>query len=227
MPVIAVRYRRVQRGQFLQKLQHAIPSVIVLTDGINHLQHDPHGTSLALGVAEVLVSLLVMGSVIRGFRQLVTRSKAPSDHSHQAHGLDWIDLFLGAMLLVEAYAKFHASGRIARPMILLGVVLIVVGILHGRIAAWGDRRLELRVDEDGISVPGRFFRRLTLAWAEVAEITIGSTTARLIAVDGRDQSLNLADAANAEPIRQALADARTRLAAYRLRQISPSHITAK
>ncbi len=47
MPAIPVRYRRVQRGQFVQKLQHAIPSVMVLSDGISHLQHDPHGVSLA------------------------------------------------------------------------------------------------------------------------------------------------------------------------------------
>jgi len=216
MPVISVRYRRVQRIQFLQKLQHAIPSVIVLTDGISHLQHDPHGTSLALGVAEVLVSVLVIGSVIRGFRQLVASTPAPSGHSHQAHGIDWIDLFLGAMLLVEAYAKFHANGRIARPMILLGVVLLVVGLLHGRLAAWGGRRFELRVSDAGISVPGRFFRRLTLAWCEVAEITVGAATARVIALDGRDQSLDLAGASNADAIRAVLADAKARLEAYRI-----------
>ena len=213
MTAIPVRYRRVQRGQFLQKLQHAIPSVMVLSDGISHLQHDPHGASLALGVAEVVVSVLVIGSVIRGLRQLLSKTSAPAGHAHR---IDWIDIFLGAMLLVEAYAKFHANGRLARPTILMGVVLLVIGLLHGRIAARGDRRLELRVDDHGISVPGRFFRRLTLPWAEVAEITIGSTTARLIAKDGRDQSLNLADAANADVIRHALADAAARLEAYRI-----------
>ena len=215
MPVIPVRYRRVQRGQFAQKLQHAIPSVVVLNDGITHLQHEPHGTSLALGVAEVAVSILVIGSVVRGWRRLISKTPKAAGHSHQAHGVDWIDLFLGAMLLVEAYAKFHANGRIARPMILLGAVLMVVGILHGRIAGWADRRLELRVNEHGISVPGRFFRRLTLAWADVAEITVGPATARLIAADGRDQSLDLADAANAEDIRHVLAEASARLDVYR------------
>ncbi len=215
--MVLVRYRRVDNARFLQKLQHAIPSVIVLTDGISHLQHDPHGVSLALGIAEVVVSLLVIGTVIRGFRELraARTSATAGQQAHPHHGIDWIDLSLGAMLLVEAYAKFHANGRLARPTILMGVVLIVIGLFHGRIAAWGARRLELRIDDRGISVPGRFFRRLTLAWSEVAEITVGATTARVIAVNGRDQPLNLADAINADEIRHVLADARARLVSHR------------
>lgn len=215
MTAITIRYRRVQKGQFLQKLQHAIPSVIVLTDGLDHLQHDPHGASLALGLAEVVVAVLVIGSVLRGFRKLLATAKG-GGHADAHHGVDWIDIFLGAMLLVEVYAKYHATGRIARPMILLGVVLVIVGVFHGRLAAWGDRRLQLRIDEHGISVPGRFFRRLTLAWPEVAEITVGRTTARVIAVDGRDQVLNLGDALNADAIRAALTGAQSRLADARL-----------
>jgi len=66
MTALPVRYRRVQRGQFLQKLQH-----------------DPHGASLALGVAEVVVSVLVIGSVIRGLRQLLSKTRAPAGHARR------------------------------------------------------------------------------------------------------------------------------------------------
>jgi hypothetical protein len=75
MPSVPVRYRRAERGLFLQKIQHAIPSVVVLGDGVGHLQHDPHGASLALGLAEVSVSALVIGSVLRGVHR-VGRSPA-------------------------------------------------------------------------------------------------------------------------------------------------------
>lgn len=224
MIAIPVRYRRVQRGQFIQKLQHAIPSVVVLGDGLSHLQHDPHGASLALGIAEVLVSVLVIGSVIKGLRQL--RAGA-GGHGHAAHGIDWIDLLIGAMLLVEAYAKYHATHHIPRPTILLGVVMVTIGLLHGRIATWGERRLHLRVDDDGISVPGRFFRRLTLAWPQVAEITLSPTTARVIAIDGRDQKLDLADAINADEIRHAVTEARTRLAAARAANAASPAVTSE
>lgn len=226
MTAIPVRYRRAQKGQFLQKLQHALPSIIVLGDGLSHLQHDPHGASLALGVAEVLVSALVIGSVIRGFIKLRAGATAPA-HGHAHHGVDWIDLFLGTMLLVEAYAKYHATAHLPRPTILLGVVMIVLGFVHGRIAAWGDRRLELRVDDAGISVPGRFFRRLTLPWPQVAEITVGPAIARVIALDGRDQHVDLADAVNADAIREALAGACARLAASRAEQTGRSDITTE
>jgi len=67
---VPIRYRRAQRGLFIQKLQHAIPSIVVLGDGIEHLSHEPQGLDLWLGAAEVGVSLLVIGSVIRGFRML-------------------------------------------------------------------------------------------------------------------------------------------------------------
>ncbi|OGA54744.1 MAG: hypothetical protein A3G25_12400 [Betaproteobacteria bacterium RIFCSPLOWO2_12_FULL_63_13] len=215
MIAIPVRYRRAERGRFVQKLQHAIPSVVVLGDGLTHLQHDPHGASLALGVAEVAVSALVIRSVIRGFRQLRATPSASPHAAHSSHGVDWIDLCLGAMLAVEAYAKFHATGHIARPTILLSVVMFSLGLGHGRLAAWADWKLQLRISDEGISVPGRFFRRLTLPWHEVAEIAIGPDTARVIATDGRDQAVDLADAQNADAIRSALLDARGRLNAPR------------
>lgn len=226
MQYVPVRYRRAQKGQFIQKLQHAIPAVIVLSDGISHLRHDPRGASLALGIAEVVVSALVIGSVVRGFRRL-RASNVAAGHGHAGHGVDWIDLFLGAMLLVEAYAKFHATAHVPRPTIVLGLALIALGLGHGRIAAWGDRRLELRVDDAGISVPGRFFRRLTLPWPQVAEITVGPATARVIALDGRDQQVHLADAINADALRGALGEARARLEAYRAAQTGHSNITTE
>lgn len=212
MIAVPVLYRRAQKGQFVQKLQHAIPSVVVLGDGISHLQHDPHGMELALGVAEVGVSVLVIGSVIRGLRRLRALSAAAVHAPHSAHGVDWIDISLGAMLLVEAYAKYHANGHIARPTLVLAATMFVVGFNHGRIAAWGARRRELRIGDEGISVPGRmFFTRLTLAWKEVAEITIGPETARVIATDGRDKSIDLGDVLNVDAVRQALAEAKARV----------------
>ncbi len=110
MIAVPIRYRRAQKGLFIQKLQHAVPSIVVLGDGIEHLSHEPHGSICGVGVAEVGVSLLVIGSVIRGFREL-RKQTAKSDHDvHAHHGVDWIDICLGAMLSVEAYAKFHATG---------------------------------------------------------------------------------------------------------------------
>lgn len=209
MIAIPIRYRRAERGLFVQKLQHAIPSVVVLGDGLEHLSHKPHGAELALGVFEVVASLLVMGSVVRGIRQLRTRtSAAQADHAGH-RGVDWIDIFIGVMLSVEAYAKYHATHHIPRPTILLAFTMISIGLLHGRLAAWGDRRRQLRVGPEGISVPGRFFRRLTLDWAEVASIETDDRATVVTAIDGRSQRIDLADVFQPAAVRDALMTART------------------
>lgn len=209
MIAIPVRYRRAQNALFIQKLQHALPSFVVLGDGIEHLSHDPHGANLALGIVEVGAALLVIGSVIRGFRALRRQaSAAHADHPH-AHGVDWIDICLGAMLSVEAYAKYYASGHVPRPTILLAIVMFAVGLWHGRLASWGDRRRELRVGPEGISVPYRKFSRLTLAWSEVASIETDDRTAVITATDGRSQRIDLSEVLQPTAIRDALMSART------------------
>ena len=208
MIAVPIRYRRAHRGLFIQKLQHALPSIVVLGDGIEHLTHAA-GLGWTLGAVEVGVSLLVMGSVIRGFRALRIET-AKSDHDvHTHHGIDWIDISLGVMLSVEAYAKYHANGHIPRPTILLAVAMFAIGLLQGTIAKKGDRRRELRVGAEGITVPGKRFNRMTLTWAEVASIEVGDRSAVIIANDGRLQRIDLTDAFQPQAIRDALMQART------------------
>ena len=213
-PMIAVpiRYRRAQRGLFIQKLQHAVPSIVVLGNGLEHLSHEPHGLDLWVGVAEIGVSLLVIGSVIRGFRKLRSETAANVDVHHAHHGIDWIDICLGAMLSVEAYAVYHANGHIARPTILLAVTMFTIGLLHGKLTAKGDEQRALRVTADGISMPKRLpFSRMTLAWAEIAAIEIGERYAMVSAIDGRAQRIDLHDVLNPKAVRDALVAATTQL----------------
>ena len=63
------------------------------------------------------------------------------------------------MLSVEAYAHFRATAHVPRPTILLAFAMLTIGILHPLLAKHGDRRRELRVGDDGISVPGGKFTR--------------------------------------------------------------------
>jgi len=208
---VPIRYRRAQRGLFIQKLQHAVPSIVVLGDGIEHLSHEPHGLDLWLGVAEVGVSLLVIGTVIRGLRTLRAETARNVDVHHAHHGVDWIDISLGAMLSVEAYAKYHATAHVPRPTILLAVAMFTIGLLHGRIAAWGDRRRQMRIDGDGISLWVRPFKQLRLAWTEVASIEVDDRAAVITAIDGRSQRIDLIDVLNPKAVREAINGARTQL----------------
>jgi hypothetical protein len=115
------------------------------------------------------------------------------------------------MLSVEAYAKYHATGHIPRPIIVLALAMLVIGLAHGRLAAWGDRRRELRVSAEGIRVPGKQFRRMTLTWAEVASIEVDDRWASVTSTGGRTIRIDLRDVLQPNAVREALASARTRL----------------
>jgi hypothetical protein len=207
MIAVPIRLRNFQKAVFVQKMQHAIPSIVVLGDGLDHLSHDPHGVDLALGLFEVGAALLVMASVVRGLIQLRQNVKHV-DHVHE-HGIDWIDIFIGAMLGVEAYAKYHATAHIPRPTILLAVMMIIIGLVHGQLAAWGDRRRQLRVSADGISMPRLKFARMTLTWAEVESIELDDRAAVIKAIDGRSKRIEFGDVMQPTAIRDALMSART------------------
>jgi hypothetical protein len=207
---VPIRYRGAQRAQFVQKLQHAIPSLVVLGDGLTHLSNEPHGIELALGVVEVAAALAVMITVVRGFKQVFKRpADAHTGHTH--HGVDWIDISIGLMLFVEAYAKYHETHHIPRPTLLLGAVMIGIGMLHGKLLAWGSRRRMLRVTPEHISMPKRPFFRVTLPWANVASIDIDDRYATVIAIDGRKQRFDLKDMADPQAVRDAFMQARTAL----------------
>lgn len=204
---VPIRRRSAEKGLFLQKLQHAIPSIVVLGDGLDHLSHNPSGAELALGVFEVAAAMLVMGSVVIGLRKL--RKKAAHEVPHPHHGVDWIDICIGLMLGVEAYAKYHSTHHIPRPTIVLALAMITIGLAHPRIAAWGERRRHLRVSAEGISLPVKPFSRMNLAWVDVAEITINDRYAAVIATDGRQQRFEFADLTHGPALRDALMQANT------------------
>jgi hypothetical protein len=98
---------------------------------------------------------------------------------------------------------------VPRPTILLAVVMLGIGLAHGRLAAWGDRRRELRVGPEGVSVPLKRFGRMTLGWAEVASIEIDDRVAVIAAADGRSTRIDLTDVLQPAAVRDALMTART------------------
>jgi len=209
MIAVPIRYRRSQRALFVQKIQHAVPSFVVFNDGLEHLSHDPRLVDFLLGGFEVVASVLVMGSVIRGFLQLRRHTSKAHADAHHHHGVDWIDISLGVMLAVEAYSKYHASGHLPRPTMLLSAVMFTVGIVHGRLAAWGDRRRELRVGPEGISLSYRKFARMTLTWDQVASIESDDRYAKVTAIDGRSHRIDMQDVFHPKAVRDALMNART------------------
>ncbi len=213
--VVPLQSRRRDRALLLQKVQHVVPSLPLLNHGFERLGHDGHGWSIALGVSEIVSSVLVIGAFvrqIRAVRQAHGHREAEAGGGHATHGIDWVDLLLGAMLAVEVWAHWHETGHIKRPTVLLAVVMVTIGLLHGRIAARVERRLSLRIHDAGVSVGGRFFRRFTATWAELTAVEIEPDQARIVRKDGRTKVLNLRDLRNAAGVREALEGVRLRLA---------------
>jgi hypothetical protein len=209
--LVPIRSRKREFAQVMQKLQHVVPAAPLLFQGISRLQREPHGWSLLLAVAEVGISVLVLGAFIRQLRS--TRSRADDQHEHHAaHGIDWIDVAIGVMLGIEVWAHWYESGHVKRPIVLMAVAIFVIGLLHGRIAARGARRLALKIDDAGVAIGGRPFQNFTAAWTELADVVIEPQRARLVRRDGKTREINLEDLRNAAEVRAALEGIRLRLA---------------
>jgi hypothetical protein len=211
--VVPIQSRRRETSLVLQKMQHVLPALPLLFQGITRLQHEPHGWSLLLAIAEVGVSVVVVGAFVRQLR--AARSRATDDHGHDAshHGVDWVDVLIGAMLGVEVWAHWHETGHVKRPTVLMAVGIFAVGLLHGRIFAKTARRRALVIDDGGVAVGGKPFRTFRATWDELADVDIEPDRARLVRKDGTVREIDFRDLRNAAEVREALEGVRLRLPA--------------
>ena len=131
----------------------------------------------------------------------------------RSHGVDWVDLLIGAMLGIEVWAHWYESGHVKRPTVVMAVGIFVIGLLHGKIAARAGRRQALKIDDAGLAVGGRPFQNFTATWDSLAAVEIEPARARLIRKDGKVRTLNFADMRNAADVREALEGVRLRLPA--------------
>jgi hypothetical protein len=198
--------RRRERVQLFQKLQHAVPAPVLLGDGISRITGHAALWSTTLGAAEVTASAVVIGALLRAIRD----QRKPAAHAHQSHSVDWIDVFLGVMVLVEVLVHHHETGRIQRPSLLLGATLIALGLAHGRLLERASRRRALKVTDDGITVGQKFFRRFSVRWPEIAEIHVSEARGYVIARDGREHRFDFDDLQAPADVRDALHAAQAR-----------------
>lgn len=204
MPV--ARPRRREFGALVQKFQHVLPAPVLLGDGLTRVTAESASPWLLLGVAEVISAAVLIVLFARTVRNVVRHH----GEAHIAHGVDWVDIFVGVMLLVEATVHWHETGRIQRPTVFLAFTMLAFGVLHKWIVKRVTEHHTLRVDDDGISVGERFFRRFSVRWPDVAEIVVGPSTARILTRDGREREFDLRDARASAGVRGALVAAESR-----------------
>lgn len=201
--------RRRERGQLLQKLQHVIPAIPLLGAGIQGLIHGERGFALALAVAEIVTSALLLRSTAKEL--IALRSSHGSEHTAH-HGVDWFEIFAAGVLTVEALEHWHTHSHLPRPSFLMAAVTLFLGLFHGRIAAFSSRRRSLLIDETGIRLGGRFiFSRHVFPWQDLARLEVDDREARLVARNGRKKRIDLKDLRNESEVREALMSAQARL----------------
>jgi hypothetical protein len=207
---VPLRSKRRERAILVQKLQHAAPAAVLLVAGLKALGEGVDGFALALAILEIVTSVALAASVILAIRK-ARRPASASATLHSHHGPDWIDVFTAGVLFTEAIERYHHTHHIARPTILLAVVLLIIGLLHGRILTRAGRRMTLRIGKDDLFVGGRPFRTLRVTWADLASIDIGPRYATVTARNGRQRKLDLPDLEGADAVRAALQTAQQRL----------------
>jgi hypothetical protein len=218
--VVPLRSHRQQRAVLAQKLQHLFPAAVLVLAGLQTVTERPRGWALALAIVQIVSGALMLGALTRTVhreRHLLTRRRHaahPSLLDHPTHPtIEWENLIAAAMVLAEGWEhRIHGGHRFPRPAILTAVVLIVAGLLHGRITGFAQTRRTLRVDEHGLYVPGRRFkaRKIHARWADVASIDIGERWAVITTRGGRSRKLDLQDLEAADRVRDALTEANRR-----------------
>ena len=160
---------------------------------------------------EIVCGALFVVAAVRGIRGVV-RERSAGHHPH--HGIDWVDVFAAAVVLAETVERYHRTGHIVRPNILMILLLLTLGFFHDRVTAFAEHRRALRISDEGISVGGRPFRRsLRASWDGIRSIDVAGRYATIETKTGRTKRIDLSDLENDGPVRTALASARERLAA--------------
>ena len=198
------RSRKRRRALAVQKLQHIVPAIPLLSAGLQGIADHPHGVALVLAIFEIGTSLLLLASAVKELRSM---RGGHAHEGHASHGVDWFHIFAAGVLLAEAAEHWHLTHHWRRPTLLMAAVTLLLGLLHGRIERFSEDRRALRLDDDGIHIGGKFFTSFDAAWADVEAIDIGERHTTIRAAGGRSRVIDLTDCENPAPVRAALEQA--------------------
>ncbi len=216
--IVPLLSRRHQRGQAVQKLNHALPAAGLIATGLQALRDGARGFELALAAVEIGTSAVLVAMIVRSVRE----ARRHGTHGlHHAQGVDWVDIWAAAVLFAEAAERWHLKHHVPRPTLVTALVTLGMGLFHGRITGFGRRRRGLRLTDDGIYVGGRPFAGFSAKWPDVTAIAITERTAEIRTRTGRVRRIDLADLQNADAVCSALEAARLRLTAAQP-PVSPS-----
>ncbi len=103
----------------------------------------------------------------------------------------------------------HETGHWRRPTLLLAVITLVIGLLHGKLLDRAQQRMGLRVSDTGIRFGATRFRRFQATWDQIAGIRFSESRAVIALKHGPERVLDLADLNNGAQVREVLEGAQT------------------
>lgn len=207
--LVPIKSRRHRRAQALQRLQDLIPAAALLLAGAHALGRGAAGLTRVMGAAQVVVGAAMVLLVLRVLRHNLA-STLPDAPAHESP-VDWVEVGAGCVLLLGAWQQWHDTRHVPRPTVLTGLVTLVVGLNHARLARATAGRRAIRLTDEHLSIGGRFrWRRFRARWDQLAEVTITPTEARVRSVTGAAWRIDLSDCDNAGEVVAALEEARGR-----------------
>lgn len=179
MPENTIYFQPTKRKKFTRSFNHVLAGVLLLLLGIENLSQ--HGSEhLIFALLSILAGAAVFISFIREMRQ-------PA-HA-KPHGVNWVDIFAGAVILLEAWHKYKPEKGFqpATLLFLAGLVTCGLGIFHAKLA----QLARLHCDANGFLARMSPFKKLQLAWQDIAAVQLEPATIRITTHDHQQHKLSL------------------------------------
>jgi hypothetical protein len=179
-------------GQKIQLLQDLVGVVVLAPAALTRLQTT--GTSLVLGVAELAAIVFAVGAAAVELKS----------HRESNARVDWTNLFVGLVMMVEYVYSLEAGRKWFSPLFLTAIAMLVLAFARPLMQTRMRRRSVLRVDDEGFGLRLGPFRKLDLKWTEVAGMEDAGKKLRFALADGSSRTLSLRGFDNRDELRAAL-----------------------
>lgn len=161
--VIVIHSRAAQRVHRVHGARHAALGVALAMSGVSAWSAGTATWLDLVGLAGGLGVLVAFAVELRRDRRIQIGSEVAA-HSH---GVGWADVGAALVTAVEAW-HLHHQGKHGLPVAygFTAVVLLAVGVLHGRLS--GRRRL--RISPQGIDFRAGVWREVHVPWSDIVEM---------------------------------------------------------
>jgi hypothetical protein len=158
---------------------HLMPGLVLVVNGVDAL----------LGGERKSPALIFLNFFAGGllFATVIYEMKKAGSQEHKAVG--WVEIFAGAVLVVEGVNHFHPNKGF-QPAVLywaVGLATVLMGVFHSRVS----RLRRAVLDETGSLIRTSPFHKLQMRWESVSSIDFDDSRMKVASKDGRVRKISL------------------------------------